>query len=270
MRSARIPVIPLFTLSSVALLVVGGCSKPPGGTSQPAVSTLIAPESRNWTQEQAVAQLDDATLGISAAVRLVQLRDAQPACLPGEPSDEVVERLRLVKVDEECWALGVAERERANHLRAPVLINAEGQVRALGVGLEEELLVLRVSKDARVLPHLLVSPARVRTITPDVQPAFALAEGEAPVWFEVREQRGYGYVALRASEQPEEIARYTWDPDEEMFLGPAANRLPDPPGGRFELDLEASELLVPLGGELPEPKEMEPPEERQWDPRQSA
>lgn len=57
-----------------------------------------------------------------------------------------------------------------------------------------------------------------------------------------------------------EVARYRWDVYENSFAGPAADKLPDPPGGRFEMDLEASEALLPVGGELPPPmKNTEPP-----------
>lgn len=57
-----------------------------------------------------------------------------------------------------------------------------------------------------------------------------------------------------------EVARYRWDVYEMSFAGPAADKLPDPPGGRFEMDLAASEALLPVGGELPPAmKNTEPP-----------
>jgi hypothetical protein len=62
------------------------------------------------------------------------------------------------------------------------------------------------------------------------------------------------------------VARYTWDPYELTFMGPAADKLPDPPGSRFEIDLARSPVLIPVGGEIGEPDPIEeyvPPEERE-------
>ena len=54
------------------------------------------------------------------------------------------------------------------------------------------------------------------------------------------------------------VARYQWDPYERVFMGPAADALPDPPGGSFQVDLTASVGLIPKGGKIPEPQPLEP------------
>lgn len=56
-----------------------------------------------------------------------------------------------------------------------------------------------------------------------------------------------------------EVARYKWDPYELTFSGPAVDKLPDPPGGKFELNIADSHYLVPVGGEIPEPPPPKPP-----------
>jgi len=89
----------------------------------------------------------------------------------------------------------------------------------------------------------------------------------------LRSESGYPYVALlwrgssaaedeegkAGSAEPVEVARYTWDPWELAFTGPLSDKLPDPPGGLFELELEQSEALIPVGGVIPEPPPIPPP-----------
>jgi hypothetical protein len=228
-------------------------AKPPAACEAPAAK-LIAVESAHWSREEACAHLGDEKLGISAAVRLVRLAGLDPLCVPAELTDAHVARLRLVALPPERWALGLADPKDERRLRAPVLISADGDVMLSGEGVEEELAVLHVSKDPDVFPHLVTLPQRVMLIADDVIPAIALATCEK-VRFELRREHGFSYVALVLTgvDRAVEVARYRWDPYELTFLGPARDKLPDPPGGSFQIDLEASRRMEPVGGEIEEP-----------------
>lgn len=239
-----------------------GASSQPAGTLQPAL-TLIAPESAQWSLADAAARLTDPKLGISAAVRLVRLANVSPLCVPAELTDEQVRRLRLVPLGVDRFALGLADKKDERRLHAPVLISATGEIALLAGGTDEEALVLHVSKDAEVFPHVAVLPDRTLLVEQDVTPAIVLGP-EPNVRFELREQRGFSYIALvlPGPGRAKEVARYRWDPYELTFIGPAIDRLPDPPGGKFSVDLKASRRLVPEGGEVPEtqPNKERPPE----------
>ncbi len=257
----------------LALLLIG-CSRGDQSaqtpTSAPAqVSRLILPQSLAWSQQEASAHLTDAQAGVSAAIRLVHLAQAEPLCVAEQPSDAIVARLRVVQLDEELWALGVAPRAETGpqRLYAPVCIRSDGEVVQPVTGIDEELALLRVSRDADIFPHLLVTPERVDILAGELQPALEL-EPNQPVWFQCREKSGYGYIALLTggASGPQEVAQYRWDPDEGMFLGPASDALPDPPGGKFTLNVPASERLVPMGGELPETKPILKPKPRRDQP----
>lgn len=254
--------------SCAAALGAGGCRSEGEPATQPAgqrpATTLLAPESRTWTRDEAAARLEDPRIGLSAAVRLVELADLDVLCLPAERTDDHVRRLRLLRLDERRWALGLAEPQDERRLRAAVLIAADGQVTPLAEGTDEELLVLHVSADAEVFPHVAVLPARVLLLDQDVEDAIVLAPQQR-VRFELRRRSGYGYIALVLAEpgRDEEVAEYRWAPYELVFLGPAVDKLPDPPGGKFHVDLEASRRLEPYGGEVPEPE----PIEREPQPR---
>ncbi|MEW6251074.1 MAG: hypothetical protein AB1716_10535 [Planctomycetota bacterium] len=272
-------VIPLLIV-----LVATGCERKPGAAPpnqsevKPASPPVLAPESLAWSREQAAEHLADAQLGLSAAVQLVRLAEIEPLCLPADASDAHLRRLALVQLAPDRWALGLADRRNAQLLRAAVVIHGDGTVEPLADGAEEEALVLAVSKDRDVFPHLVLLPAEVRIIADEVEPVLALEDAEK-VRFELRAERGYSFVALvlslpaQAAAAPPtgqagdergsgEVARYTWDHMEQSFIGPAVDKLPDPPagpGGKFYLDLEATERLIPQGGELPEPEEILPP-----------
>jgi hypothetical protein len=58
-------------------------------------------------------------------------------------------------------------------------------------------------------------------------------------------------------------ATYPWDFTEMMFLGPMMNALPAPGVGDFELSLNDSNYLVPVGGLMPDPIEIPDPDEQQ-------
>lgn len=240
-----------------------GCrrAKPPATQPTPTAGAgaVLAAESLQWTQSEACARLSDPRLAVSAAVRLVRLSPVTPLCVPAELANPAAARLRVLPLDNRRWVLGLADPRAARRLRAPVVISAEGEVELAAEGVEEEVLVLHAAEDPDVFPHLAVYPDRVLTL--DEPPATALAlEPEQAARFELREREGFPYIALLPAAGDEEAAEYRWNPYEFVFEGPAVDVLPDPPGGRFHLDLKASELLVPMGGELPEPKPLpEPP-----------
>lgn len=232
--------------------------------------TLIAAESANWTQTDATARLAEPKSGITAAIRLIQLANVAPLCVPAELTDAHVGRLRLVPLGAERFALGLADKKDERRLHAPVLISTTGEVTLLAEGTDEEALVLHVSKDAEVFPHVAVLPHRVLLVEQEITPAIVLG-AEHNVRFELREQRGFSYVALVLPRpgRSKAVARYRWDPYELMFIGPGMDRLPDPPGGKFELNLKASRRLVPEGGEVPEtrpaPQEPPPAPQQPWE-----
>jgi hypothetical protein len=260
----------------VLLLICGCDTRPPttqsAGPAQPAppTLTLLAPESSTWTQAQAAEHLSDEDLGLSAATRLVQLADIVPACLPDDLTDALIEQLALVRLTETLWALGIAAPFKQNRLHAAVLISADGTVTQIAAGPEEELLVLHVAEDPDVFPHVLTLPQRVLLVTDALSTALVLKPDQR-VFFALRKHQGYPYVALVAlgAGADDEAARYVWDPDEDVFLGPEVDKLPASLGGKFTIDLEASEALIPMGGEIPEPEPMKqrPPGPRPSRPR---
>jgi hypothetical protein len=205
-----------------------------------------------------------AAAAASAAVRLARLAQIEPVCLPVSISDAAARSLRMQALDKNRWIVGRATPD-PRVLALPVLIDATGAVMPAVDGAEEEACVAYVSRDADVFPHLLLTPLRVlllKDATVDALCVRSLGAGR----FAMRYRNDYPYVAIivtlpqpasQAAEDapllPDEAARYTWDPYEESFNGPAADRLPDPPGGAFELDLKCSKALVPVGGKLPDP-----------------
>jgi hypothetical protein len=264
----------VFALSAAAL-VAAGCdrgTKPPGPSTAPAASpspklTLIAPESARWDRAAALQHLDEAKLAVSAAVRLVRLSDAAPLSVPTELTDATAARLRLRKLSANFWALGLGEVRDDRKLQAPVLIGLDGGVQTIAEGTDEEAAILYISSDTRVVPHILVTPARVLVLDEALQPALTLAS-PPEIGFQGRQREGYRYVGLmlRSETGWVEVARYTWDPYELVFEGPAADKLPDPPGGRFALDMDKSPLLIPKGGEIPEPRPRPPEPPRIFTP----
>ena len=242
--------------------------------SQPATrpATMGSPAAApDWSREEAVARLDDEHDGVRAAVRLVRLAGLAPLCVPDELSEAQTSRLRLLRLRDDCWALGLPDRRDARCLHAALLISATGEVTPLAEGVEEEWLTLHVSRDADVFPHLAICPQKVLLVAADVTPAVVLAPGQH-VRFALRTERRFSYVALLAptSTGEAEVARFRWDPYEMTFTGPASDKLPDPPGGRFQIDLKASRRLEPVGGELPEPEENKPPPRRPHEPAPNA
>jgi hypothetical protein len=236
--------------------------------TQPAL-TLLKPDRNTWTTAEAATHLSDDALALSAAIRLVDLAEQDPACVPKPITDAIAERLRLVRLNDTWWALGFAAADERT-LHSPVLIAAEGAVERVATGGAEEWARLHIADDPDIFPHVVTLPTRVLIIEDEVQTAIAL-EPEQSVWFDLRRQDGFPYIALILTRpgKPEEVARYVWDPYELSFFGPQVDRLPTPPGGKFHIALDASQRLEPRGGELPEPIPIEPPttqpEATPWD-----
>lgn len=267
---AHRPLTPTLLATLLLLCACDSGGAPPKSATQPAAPTSLAQQAARWSRADALARMTDEALALHAAARLVQLAEIQPLCLPGPPSDQDLRQRRLARLTDTTWALGLADAEDDTRIFAPVLLAANGDISTLDDHLGEETLVLHLAENAQVFPHLVVQPERVRVVTDDVNPAMVLATREH-VRFALRQQHGFSYIALVLLADPaaEEVARYRWDPFEEAFLGPAVDALPDPPGGKFELDLEASPMLVPVGGEIPAPEPLEqPPPDKQ--PRYDA
>jgi hypothetical protein len=102
----------------------------------------------------------------------------------------------------------------------------------------------------------LICPSRVYVAGGPADPAIVL-KSPPSLRFELRSQHGADYLALllpcEGKAKAIEVARYEWEPFEMTFQGPACDKLPDPPGGRFEIDVQASAALQPLGGDIPPP-----------------
>lgn len=258
---ARFDGVMWLIVAGAGITACCGCNATSPPTTRPAtrdhasLSALIVPESRNWSRAEASPHLADNKLGISAAVRLVRLAEVSPLCVPAELTDAHVVRLRLVGLSPERWALGLADAKDERRLRAPVLVSAGGDVSLVAEGIGEEVAVLHVSKDPDVFPHVVTLPQRVLVISDDVISAIAL-DTCANVQFDLRRERGFSYIGLllTGAGPVREVARYRWDPYELTFMGPACDKLPDPPGGKFQIDLKASRRLEPVGGEIPEPE----------------
>ena len=259
-------------MAAVLLLGTSACDKgtQPAAPKEPTIATepdkprltLIVPESTEWSQEQALQHMADDDARVSAAIQLVRLAKVHPLWLPPQLTDATVSQLRVLQLSEDLWALGFADRRSELVLHAPVLIAADGSVTAIAGGTEEEALLLHASRDADVFPHLLIAPGRVLIAAANPEVALTL-DYPMTVGFHRRERDGFPYLALmwRGDADWVEVAQYRWEPFELALAGPASDELPDPPGGAFALDMEASPMLIPVGGEIPEPKprQQEPP-----------
>jgi hypothetical protein len=246
-------------LCAAAAVLGAGCEHAAPPTTQPAGAparprlSLLAPGHAAWSLPEAAIRLAVPDLRVSAAVRIVRASGAQPACVPAELTDRLVERLRVKSLGDAGWALGIRDPREERVLHAPVLLGRAGQVFLFADGVAEELTRLYQSPDADLFPHLVIAPAHVTVV--DDPPRLALVRARPDeVVFGLRRERGYPYVAALFAQSAKwvEIARYAWEPYELAFAGPVAEHLPEPPGGLFELNLEQSELLIPVGGVLPD------------------
>ena len=220
---------------------------------------------------------------------MVRLAGFDALAVPDPLPDEWADTLHVEALAKNCWCLGV-RRDDDRKLAMPVLIEADGKVSSPSAEAEEEAALLVVSEDADIFPHVLLTPTRVVLIEKTLRAALvSKALGGARFDYRVREEK-WPYIGLvvpnRASsatstsapsttpatngeaepaEKFIEVAMYRWDPDEQAFLGPANDKLPDPPGGKFELDLRESKALIPVGGDIPDapaPPAAQPPKKK--------
>src|SRR5262249_15872192 len=139
------------------------------------------------------AKLDDAR-NVNAAVRVVRLAKVNAPCLPTPLSAATARRLRLARVGQTRWALGLAEKpDRV--LSSPVFLDAEGGVTPAVEGADEATARLYVSKDVEIFPHILVLPQRVCIVADETTAALAGKTLHGAV-FELRFRKEYPYVAL--------------------------------------------------------------------------
>ncbi len=227
-------------------------SRPAEPPATAPASRLPLPQAADWSRAQALERLDDKQRDtrLSAAWRLLQL-DKLSDALP-----EPLEECDVMALGEDQWVLGRLGDDR-RYLVAPVVFAADGPARVLLAGDPERATArLWVSDLTELMPHLLLTTTRVYAL--GEEPRIMLAAGDlAGCRFAVRNEEGLPYLALLHGTGPDaaEVARYDYDGYEESFYGPASDELPPPAEGRFELDLDASEGLVPVGGELDEPNE---------------
>lgn len=285
---------------SAAALVFLACERPPASQpsepppkpasdpGKPVEPTAVTPkspllaEADKWTLAQALTKLHapanaeaspdapaafDDPVRISAAVRIARLGKLKAACLPEPLTPSAAQRLRIARVGDSRWALGLADpADRV--IAAPVFIDAEGVAEPAAVGSDESRARLFVSNDTDVVPNILVIPLRVMLINDETTIAIA-AESLGGAAFELRFRNSYPYVAVVCAdtiplfEDPRdedrgEAAIYRWDPDEPGFIGPAMDTLPEPCGPRFTILLRDSAALIPVGGEIAEPDDDQP------------
>lgn len=215
--------------------------------SAPVAPPAAHPTSAGWSRAEAAAKLADEREGLAAALRLVELAEPDAALL------QAPVQVQLKRLHADLWAIGIAEDD--NLLRAPLFIHADGKVTAPIEFADPNMLRLYVSSDAEVFPHLLLLPELVRLVSGgDRSPLAIVLLPDQPVALALRHERGLPYIAVVLISTQDEVAFYRWDPFEQDFMGPAADKLPDPPGGRWAADLSACLRLIPVGGELAEPE----------------
>lgn len=243
------------------LVLVGfaGCSGESPPASQPTPPddslTLLAAGWDSWTASEAVEKLTERSRAVSAALRLIRIADIEPLCAPRAITDRTLRRLRVLPLDTAGWALGfITPAAPTATLAAPVLLASSGTVHRVTDGVDEEALVLYCSDRPHAFPRVLIAPQRVWLAS--IPPQLALTLHNAgPTRFTEIEEEGHRRIAILCTTPagPVVVARYVWDGYEGAFAGPASDRLPVPPGGKFQLDLGESPLLVPVGGDIPDP-----------------
>lgn len=243
-------------------------SSAPSSQPAPEVASPPAPIPA-WTREDAAARLMDEADSPLAALRLVQLASVGDFATSQPLTPEMPGRIRVARLFDRLWALGWPGHAEGV-LRAPVFIDATGGVTEPVDGAEQESSVLFVSPRPLAFPHLLITPSRVLLILPEERRVALVARDLRGARFAVREEGDYLYLALElpAEQEAALVARYKWDPLEEVFMGPASDQLPAPGEGKFELDLESSPGLIPVGGEIPEPAPVSPPVPRNQPPEE--
>lgn len=213
------------------------------------------PEADNWTAAEALERLadDDPRTQISAAVRLVRLAEVTAFGIPDPLPNEIADLLTLRRIGSLGWALGW-RGDVEHRLWAPVFIAPDGEI-IQPFGDEEHDARVHVSRDTNLFPHLALTDSRVWVLRGE--PALALAgESLRGARFAHTLEHGRAQVELHyaAAGELQSIAKWLWDPLEGAFLGPLADELPDKPGVLWELDIDDSDYLIPVGGHIPKPK----------------
>ncbi|MBK8914208.1 MAG: hypothetical protein IPM64_06325 [Phycisphaerales bacterium] len=261
---------------------------------------VIPRESHQWTRAQATEKLRDPALRVAAAVRLARLGGFSSPALPEPLPRAQAQRLRVIELGTELFALGEPHPESERALVKALVIRADGSILTPGAPSDsaprvaeqplhvsdddEERYSARraqvterppgssqtpvssftvfASEDIEIFPRLILSPLAVFDADAPAEPMLSLAD-QAPVRFDLVFQRGFPLVVLvHANGVGEPVARYTWDPFELSFMGPASDRLVD--GSVFAMDLDGSPSLVPVGGLIESPRhENTPPPEMQ-------
>ncbi|MFN0136155.1 MAG: hypothetical protein ACKVS9_08580 [Phycisphaerae bacterium] len=257
-----------LVIVGLASMLAAGCQPSPltPPASQPAsrptesmpASAAAQPASReweSWTREQALAKLADDSSAAGAAVRILELAQVASPIVPQTTTDTHLRAVRVIRFSEQYFACGL-QTDNERLLRAAVLIDATtGEVQKTDSSDAESMTLFYVSADAEVFPHLLVLTDRVRTWGSDAKDAVVF-KPLTGLRFDLRTHNEYPYVALLYTQEgkTEEVARYKWDPYELSFMGPETDKLPEPSTQNFEIDLSASQALVPVGGDIEPPK----------------
>lgn len=243
----------------------------PAAAEPPATGQTTLPAFSEWSREEAVAHLGDELTRLEAAVRLVRLSNVTPHWLADRPTGAAATRLSVLPVSEEYWAIGLAVLGRTGRLLDPVFIDGRGHVSATPASEEPGAWLLCVSDAPEYFPHVLIHRFGVWSVGARRE-ALVVGRKLSGVHFDVRERDGLRRLVLVLAEpgadqrasgpgprEPVVVAEYRWDVVEQVFVGPAVDKLPDPPGGRFELDVDASVGLLPVGGGTPATAPGEPP-----------
>lgn len=238
------------TALALSAAVLTGCER--STNHSPTSAPVVAPPntgspSASWSREEAAHKLADHREGLTAALRLVELSGLSTSMLKAPA------QLQLKRLSDELWAIGNAED--ANLLRGPLFIRTDGDVSSPVEFADPETLRLYVSDDVEVFPHLLLLPEMVRLVSGGERSPLAIVLlPDQPVELELRRHGGFPYISVVLTVTRTEVAFYRWDPYEQDFMGPSADKLADPPGGRWTADLRACLRLIPVGGELAEPE----------------
>lgn len=212
-------------------------------------------DSRNWSQAEALAKMNDPATAVAAAVRLVRLSEVRGLCVPRNLPSELAAHLQVIRRAAD-WVLGFQQDEAGRRLVAPLVIKPDGSVVAPVDWENQELAIFIQSADPNDFPDLILMPRQVLLLREAAETALvakSLGKGRLEV---IADRRGPAVAIVipvpgaKPDDPPRRkiAARYPWDPAEKLFVGPGANDYPDPPGGGFSLDIEASGALLAMGG----------------------
>lgn len=339
--------------------VPGKPDKAPKQEAEPPKDPIVA-ESLSWSAEEALANLPDPELSLSAAVRLVHLSELDALGVPEPLPIEAALKLACIRLSDWSYAIGVRDDDDPRLLHDPLLIDAAGKVSRPGHEDETdtETFALRVSSEPNIFPHVLIGERSIRGVRQDGQGI--VLRSPLGLRFKIINENGYDHLSLvrpagaalefreeekpataegdvakpaadgdgeqgkdarqrKAGEQRDadpkppgidgeakpppadeeshqkpngetpsaappadgesvplsspidsdtevEVARYKWDPFELMFMGPARDLLPGSQDQVFEMDLEKSTWLLPVGGIIGKPDPVRSKEDDEREP----